>query len=187
MAANYIPNDIETARFWENFLTQKEIEKIREAQQVQREELAAKEAFNEKLLNMYQTQFEGLKTQIEKSPITVPDAFKEAANLYRPGGAYGEGARAEVARGANQALASGQIGLTQTGMSSGTNVAGLRARVASDAAISNAKIEDQRIQLLAGSLTNLGQAGLTTQQLSSQERQNLINTLSYLRPTFQSF
>ena len=175
------------ARLWETFLTSQEIEKIQQQQTIQREELAAKTAFNERLFNLYQGQLNDFKTQFGANPASVPESFKTAANLFQPGGQYGEGARAEVQRGANQALAAGQIGLTQTGMSSGTNVAGLRARVASDSAINNAKIEDQRIQLLAGSLTNLGQAGLETQKLSSQERTSLMQTLAYLRPTFQTF
>ena len=126
-----------------------------------------------RILSLFQTQF-GSKT----NNATVPDAFKYMVDLYQPGGQYGEGGRAEIQRGANQALASGQIGLTQTGMGSGTNVAGLRARVASDAALARQKVEDQRIQLLGSSLGQLGQAGLTTQQINAQQRAQLMQVLA---------
>ena len=169
---------------WARFLTDMEVKSIMAAQTAQREKTAAAIAFNEKILALYKSQYEDVKKGFGTNQFSVPEAFKTAVDLYQPGGQYGEGGRAEIQRGANEALAAGQIGLTQTGMSSGTNVAGLRARVASDAAISRQKIEDQRIQLLGGSLTNLGQAGLTTQQLSSQERTQLMQTLRNLSLSF---
>lgn len=138
----------------------------------ERERLAFEKAKWERILGLFQNQF-GKTTQS-----TVPDAYKYMVDLYQPGGQYGEGGRAEIQRGANESLAAGQIGLTQTGMSSGTNVAGLRARVAADAALARQKIEDQRIQLLGSSLGQLGQAGLTTQQLNAQQRAQLMQTLA---------
>lgn len=128
-----------------------------------------------KILSLLQTQF-GQPVQA-----TVPDAFRYMVDLYQPGGQYGEGGRAEIQRGANQAIAAGQIGLTQTGMSSGSTVAGLRARVASDAALARQKVEDQRIQLLSQSLGQFGQAGLTTQQIQAQREAQLLQTLASLK------
>jgi len=167
-----------------SFLTDQEIRRIMAAQTAQREATTSRTAFNEKLLSLYKTQFEEFKTQFGANKATVPEAFKTAVDLYQPGGQYGAGAKAEIDKQAQGAIAAGQIGLTQTGMGSGTNVAGLRARIASDATLARLKAEDERIQLLGGSLTNLGQAGLTAQQLSSQERAQLMTTLSNLQPRF---
>ena len=59
----------------------------------------------------------------------IPGEFNRNIELFAPGGQFGAGAKTEIERGGQQAIAAGQIGLAQTGVSSGTNVAGLRARV----------------------------------------------------------
>jgi len=114
----------------------------------------------------------------EGGDFNVPKEFAQNVALFQPGGQFGEGGRAEVVRGGNQALAAGQIGLSKTGMSSGTNVAGLGARIASDTAMGLKKIEDERIFNLGGALGQAGQAGLTAQQLRAQREAELMRTLS---------
>ena len=63
-------------------------------------------------------------------------------------------------------------------MSSGTNVAGLQARVLADTALSKAKVEGERVTQLSGSLEQAGAAGLTTQQLRAQREAEMLRTLS---------
>ena len=108
----------------------------------------------------------------------VPKEFAKNINLFQPGGQFGEGGKAEIVRGGNQALAAGQIGLSKTGMSSGTNVAGLGARVAADTALGLKQIEDQRVGLLSGALTQAGGAAQTSQQLKAQREAELMRSLS---------
>lgn len=76
------------------------------------------------ILEMYKSAFGDVGTD---GGFQVPSEFAENVGLFQPGGQYGEGARAEIERGGQQAIAAGQIGLASTGMSSGTNVAGLSA------------------------------------------------------------
>ena len=131
-------------------------------------------------LDLSRNVFDYFKTQFGQTPgqTAVPSQFGEAVSLFRPGGQFGAGGRAEVRRGAQQALASGQIAATGTGMSSGTNIAGLRARVAADEALAKKKIEDQRIAQLSSTLQTAGQAGIETQRLSAIQRDSLLRTLA---------
>jgi hypothetical protein len=165
------------------FNTGLDLEKIRAAQESTKERTALeRERFQEskrivqQILDLYQTQFGS-----EGARFNIPQEFRRSIDLFRPGGQFGRGGQLEARRGAQQALASGQIGLTQTGMSSGTNVAGLRARVAADEALARKKISDERVAMLAGAFGQAGQAGLTTQQLQSAERTRLMDVLSRLR------
>lgn len=149
---------------------QRQLEQIRASLEPQRERLA----FSRNVFDFFKTQF----GQTPGQPSRVPGEFGEAVGLFRRGGQFGEGGRAEVRRGARQALASGQIGAVQTGMSSGTNIAGLRARVAADEALARKRIEDQRIAGLGTALQTAGQAGIETQRLSAIERDSLLRTLA---------
>ncbi|MHC4501400.1 MAG: hypothetical protein ACYS21_20105, partial [Planctomycetota bacterium] len=135
------PTVRQQAMHWQRFLTDQELRKMEPGL-----------AFNREILDFYRSQYGDIRDQYAQSgaQFGVPQEFRQATNLFRPGGQFGAGGRAEIRRGAQQALAGGQVGLTQTGMSSGTNVAGLRSRVAADEALARKKIEDQRVQLLAG-------------------------------------
>jgi hypothetical protein len=108
----------------------------------------------------------------------VPDEFAQNVALFQPGGQFGQGARMEIERGGQQAIAAGQVGLASTGMSSGTNVAGLQARVLADTALSRAKVEGERVERLGGALTQAGAARLSAEQLRAQREANLMRTLS---------
>lgn len=124
------------------------------------------------ILEMYQGAFS------QGGGFNVPGEFGQNVALFQPGGQFGEGARMEIERGGQQAIAAGQLGLAKTGMSSGTNVAGLQARVLADTALSKAKVEGERVSMLGGALTQAGAAGLTTQQLRAQREAEMMRTLS---------
>lgn len=108
----------------------------------------------------------------------IPSEFASNVALFQPGGQFGAGAKMEIERGGQQAIAAGQTGFARTGMSSGTNVAGLQARVLADTALSKAKVEGERVSMLGGALTQAGAAGLTTQQLRAQREAEMLRTLS---------
>lgn len=166
--------------WWRNQVQQQELTKIREAQRVQRERLDFdRERFEEsirqrnEILAMFQGAFD------EKGGgFNVPSEFGENVALFQPGGQFGAGAKMEIERGGQQAISAGQLGFAQTGMSSGTNVAGLRSRVLADTALSKAKVEGERVSRLGGALTQAGTAGLTTQQLRAQREAEMLRTLS---------
>ena len=166
-----------TEQWWLNQQTQAQIQTIEAQQSVEREALAfQKEKFNQ-VLAMYQGAFGDINNN---NAYSVPGEFNQNIDLFAQGGQFGAGAKGEIDRSANQALAAGQIGLASTGMSSGTNAAGLSARVASDAGIAKANVEDQRVAALSGALTAKGQAGLTAEQLRAQQNFAMLSALSSL-------
>ena len=134
----------------------------------------AQQRYNQ-ILEMYKGAFGG-----KGGGFNVPSEFGENIALFQPGGQFGEGAKAEIHRGGQQAIAAGQIGLASTGMSSGTNVAGLHARVSADTALARKKIEDERVMHLGSAYTTAGQADLTAQQLRAQREAELMRTLGSL-------
>jgi hypothetical protein len=79
----------------------------------------------------------------------------EAAELYRPGGEYGEGARMRVEEAFRKALAGAQTGLSMTGMHSGSLMEGLRARYESEKAMQMQGIEDVRADRLGQILSTI--------------------------------
>ena len=144
--------------------------------QLEREMFETSQRNRNQILEMFESAFgEG------GTALSVPQSFRENVDLFQPGGQFGEGGKAEVERGGQQAIAAGQIGLARTGMSSGTNVSGLRARVLADTALARKKIEDERVSHLGIALKDVGQAQLSTQQLASQERQTFLSTLGGFR------
>ena len=165
-----------TEQWWLNQQTQSQIQIIEAQQSVEREVLDfQKEKFNQ-ILEMYQGAF----GDMNNNAYSVPGEFNQNIDLFAQGGQFGAGANAEIDRSANQALAAGQIGLASTGMSSGTNAAGLSARVANDAGIAKGNVEDQRVAALSGALTAKGQAGLTAEQLRAQQNFAMLSALSSL-------
>lgn len=161
--------------WWQNAQNVGQIEAIKQSQAVERERLEfQKNRFNE-ILGMFRGAFDGVGTD---GGFGVPSEFGEAVSLFQPGGQFMEGAKTEIRRGGQQAIAAGQLGFAKTGMSSGTNVAGLTARVSADTALALKKAEDERIASLGGALTTKGTAGLTAQQLRAQREANLMRTLS---------
>lgn len=165
----------DNSRWWMNQQNVGQIEAIKQQQIMERERLDfQKEKFSE-ILSLYEGAFNDSKGD---SGFTVPDAFAQNVALFQPGGQFGEGARMEIERGGQQAIAAGQIGFARTGMSSGTKVAALQARVLADTALSKAKVEDARVTQLGGALTQAGAAGLTTQQLRAQRESEMLRSLS---------
>lgn len=167
--------DFANRAWWMNNQNVGQIEAIKQSQVVEREALDfRKQKFNE-ILAMYKGAFGDVGGD---GGFNVPPEFAENIALFQPGGQFGEGGKAEIHRGGQKAIAAGQIGLAKTGMSSGTNVAGLSARVSADTALGLKKIEDERVFQLGGALTTSGGAKLTTQQLAAQREANLMRTLS---------
>ena len=159
--------------WWHNQQNIGQIQAIKQSQVIQREQLDfEKEQFNE-ILAMFKGAFDK-----PGAGFNVPSEFAENVALFQPGGQFGEGGRAEVAQAGQQAIAAGQLGFAKTGMSSGTNVAGLQARVLSDVGLANKKIEDERVALLGGALTTAGGAKLTTQQLRAQREAERMRVLA---------
>lgn len=75
--------------------------------------------------------------------------ISEAVSLFQPGGAYGAVQLATIESEAKKGYASGLSNLVSTGMSSGTNTAGLRARITADTTKAKLGVEDVRIGKLA--------------------------------------
>ena len=169
-------NTIDT--WWLDQQTQAQIDIISAQQETEKQALAQQQAQFNEILSLYKDAFG--KIGSGSSNLSVPSAFKENIDLFAPGGQYGAGLKAETSKAAQEALAAGQMGLASTGMSSGTNVAGLQARILAEKGLSDAKVEDQRIANLSSALTTYGQAGLTEQQLRQQRDLELLRTLSSL-------
>ena len=175
MAFTVSPEAYDPYQWWQNQRQSNEIAQIKQSQAVQREELEFRKQKYEDVLAMYNKAFGEFG---EGNEIAVPSQFNEMVNLYQPGGQFGAGGKAEVAQAGQQALAAGQVSLTGTGMSSGTNVAGLAARVSADTGLANKKIEDERVALLGGALGQAGSAQLTAEQLKAQREAALLSSLS---------
>jgi len=142
-------------------------------------------ALNQKIFGLTSSLFGEVRGQVGKSPKgTVPSEFDDMIALFEAGGQFGEGAKAEIEQGQQQALAAGQMGFAQTGMSSGTNVAGLQARTAADAALSKAKVEDERVKALGGALESKGGAALAAQSIAQSGQASLLQALTSLKPNF---
>ena len=161
-------------KWWLNQYTLNQIEVIEAQQAVEQRALDMKQENFNKILEMYKNSF----GDTSGSNISVPDAFKQNVDLFAKGGEYGAGLKAETAQAAQESIAAGQMGLASSGMSSGTNVAGLQARVLAEKGRSDAKIEDSRIANLSNALTSLGSANLSAQQLKNQRDLALFNTLA---------
>jgi len=79
----------------------------------------------------------------------------EAVGMFRPGGEYGAGQKAIIEQEAKEALGAGQTSLVQTGMASGSTMAGIHGLVSSEATKQFLGVEDVRTENLANALTAL--------------------------------
>lgn len=79
----------------------------------------------------------------------------EAKGMYAPGGTYGAGQRVIIEEEARKARAKALSGYVASGMSSGTNVAGMQTRVAGDVTRAKLGVEDVRTERLTDILTRL--------------------------------
>lgn len=99
----------------------------------------------------------------------------EAKGLLSPGGGYGEAQRLEIDEAARKAKAEAMANLVATGMSSGSNAAGLQARIGADVGKAKAGIEQSRMDALMQLLSQMsglkaaaaGQAGTVDPALTS--------------------
>ena len=109
----------------------------------------------------------------------VPKQFGEASAFADPRTGAGMSAVQGLSREAGQrALAAGQIGSAKTGMSSGTNIAGLGARVESDRNLANQNAYLGFSSQFQTAKLAEGQAGLTTQQLRAQQEAERMRVLA---------
>ena len=129
------------------------------------------------MLAMFQSMF-GAGSE---GAMAIPNEFGQNIDLFQPGGGFGQGANAEIQRGSQEAIAAGQIGLAQTGMGSGTNAAGLTARVAADTTRARLGVNDARIQGLSGALTAAGTAKLSAAEIAARANTAFMQTMGSFR------
>jgi len=84
--------------------------------------------------------------------------LQNEADIFAPGGSYGAGQYATIQSQGQQAQASALANLVSTGMSSGTNALGAKARISSDMTKAKLSVDDERSKMYANVLTQL--AGL---------------------------
>ena len=175
--------------WWQDLVTTNEIAKIRASQEAKFLAIEKADALNREILRLQQNLFKSVRSRRgTTATASVPAEFDRLIGLFEEGGQFGEGAKAEIERGSQEALGAGQIGLASTGMSSGTNVAGLQARIFADAALSKAQIEDQRVAALGGALEAKGAAGVAVQsenvRARTQSQAEFLRALTALKPNF---
>lgn len=88
------------------------------------------------------------------------------ANIFAPGGSYGAGQNAIIQGQGQQAQAAALSNLVSTGMSSGTNALGAKARISSDMTKAKLSVADERSKMYANVLTQL--AGLKQNMAGGQ-------------------
>ena len=171
--------------WWQDLMTTNEIAQIRAKQEAQVLAIEKADALNQKIFGLTSELFQEVRSRIGDSREgEVPEEFDRLVSLFEQGGQFGQGAKAEIERGSEQALAAGQIGMASTGMSSGTNAAGLTSRIEADAALSKAQIEDQRVSALGGALETKGTATLAARSEANRTQTELLRTLTSLKPNF---
>ena len=90
----------------------------------------------------------------------------DEANIFAPGGSYGAGQDAIIQNQSQKAQASALSNLVSTGMSSGTNALGAKARISSDATTAKLNVADERSKMYANVLSQL--AGLKQNMAGGQ-------------------
>ena len=114
------------------------------------------------LLQRFQQRYNRMLSEMAaaKSTAAAPVSadYSELVNLFRPGGGYGAGQMALVEQEAKKGSAAALSNLVRTGMSSGTNAAGVAARTARDVTTAKLGVEDERTRFLADALTRRGGA-----------------------------
>jgi len=129
------------------------------------------------MLAMFKSMFGGG----EVDPWAVPKEFGESEDLYRLGGGFGEGARADIQRGFDQTIAAGQTGSVITGMSTGTGMDALGARASADATGQRLNVNDARIQGLRGALTATGTAKLSAAEIAARTNTAFMQAMGSFR------
>jgi len=139
------------------------------------------ERYNQMLREM------GSAKGISATPVS-PD-YTELVNLFRPGGGYGAGQTALIEQEAKKGSAAAFSNLVSTGMSSGTNAAGIAARIARDVTTAKLGVEDERIRRLAEALASRGgasEARIGRMTGAYGKTGELIAQMATNEPTYQS-
>ena len=169
--------------WWQDLITTNEIAKERAKQESAFLKIKETAALNNRIFDLTQSLYNKMSqpapvgaTAVSGgggaiNSVEMPGELQAMMDLFAQGGEYGAGQNLAIERGGQQAMAAGQIGLASTGMSSGTNAAGLSARVEADKALAKAGIEDQRVQALSGAFETAASAklgaGMQAQQLTA--------------------
>lgn len=157
-------------------------QRIQELNVAQQPEMARldfnKTRFNE-ILNLYKNAFSNYG-QNQGGGSSIPSYFKQAVDLYGPGGQYGAGSEAAIAQGQQQEIAAGNIASAASGLGSSTT-----AMARTNAAIRSARnarllADEERLKLLGGAYAQAGQAGLETQRLDAYKQEALLRSLASL-------
>jgi hypothetical protein len=118
----------------------------------------------------------------------LPEEFAQVAELYAPGGQYGEGARERVRQTQRTGTAAGMAQLARTGMSSGTLAEGVRARYAREAETSFKEVQDVQYGRYAEALQTLGAAKEARYGRTAQIQLSLAQLGAQMQePTYGSF
>lgn len=135
-------------------------------------------------LGRYSTYYKQLTDAMGKATAAaskpISGDFNTLVNLYQPGGELDSANRTIVNDASKNASAEAMSSMVASGMSSGTNAIGAKARVKSDAAKLLAELTGNRIDNLGGALATRG----TAQQ---QQIQQLIQALTQQAGMIGSF
>jgi hypothetical protein len=115
--------------------------------------------------------------------------YTELVDLFRPGGNYGAGQKALIEQEAKKGSAAALSNLIKTGMSSGTNAAGVATRIARDVTTAKLGVEDERIRRLAEALLSRGgaaEARIGRMTGAYGKTGELIAQMATNEPTYQS-
>ena len=182
-AGSAFPKKKDIDEWWQDLITTNEIAKERAKQESAFLKIQEAAKLNSKIFDLTQSLFNKMSQSAPVgatavsggggaiNSVEMPGELQAMMDLFAQGGEYGAGQNLAIERGGQQAMAAGQIGLASTGMSSGTNAAGLSARVEADKALAKAGIEDQRVQALSRAFETAASAklgaGMQAQQLTA--------------------
>jgi len=126
-------------------------------------------------LGRYDTMVSEMQQAKTAAQAPIATEYGEVADIYRTGGEYGAGAKANVRETAAQNYAASAAAQAATGMSSGSLATGTRARYSRDVTEGIQGVEDIRYQQLGSALQAVAQAkearGIRIGQAFSQTAQ----------------
>lgn len=158
-------------------LQRQSLERIRAGQGVQRDQLDFLKQKYGDVLGMYKT---ALNTYGQGPGARVPAEFGRNVALFQPGGQFGAGTEAAIAKGQQQEIAAGNVASAASGLGSSTT-AMARTNAATRSA-RNARLlaNEERMRLLSGAYGQAGQAGLSARQIDAQRQNALLSILGSL-------
>ena len=165
------------SQWWLNLQTQAQIDQIIASQAVQKAELAQEDAHFTKIYDLYKTAFDNVRS----NNYSVPDAFKKVVDLFAPGGESDQIIKNLMIGAGQDSIAAAQVSDAYSGMSNSTNLNALKANIIKNNAVTEAGLQEKRLDAYSNAFTNLGQAQLTTQQMKQQDINNLLANYAKLK------